>query len=280
MAAVSKTRKPMKLLVPPLKSGVRAETKSSGLKGREPARTKEKSTFVAAPEPQSLTASETKAHERAKLGLQYLQTLWPVDIESPRAFRWGGWGVVNSLPKELGDTHRALLKPVADAIDHVQNALRTYEGRINIPRDYEPPQSLYHTMPDNFGALIREANENGKAHLSSAVVAKLEQVAKGWDARYDHPGLLGTHPEPFHRETEVERLAKLAGVKPGQYPDAHILAAKAAWDRGEREVVFDQLIGNSTGSSMGIRRQYSSEGAFIFNHCRARTGTFGHWQTV
>lgn len=284
MAQVSKSKKPMKLLVPPLKAGKKEQTETAKPAGqrridRSSERVAAQSTFAAAPVSTELTVAEVKSFAGAKLGLEYLQSLWPVRIDQPRAFRWGAWGAISTLPKNIGDSHRALLKPIADAIDDVQNVLRSYEAKVNLPRDFHRPRSMTHTVPDNFGALLRESTKDA-SWLTPEQRSRFDAIADGWSNRYQHSGLTWTSPGAFHRETEVERLAKLAGVELGLYPDQHLLAAKAAWDKGQREVVFSQSIGNSTGATMGVTRKYSDQGAFLFNFVRAKSGTFGHWQDI
>lgn len=226
----------------------------------------------------TLTTEEKGAYQRATVGLAYLQELWPTRINANNT--QGSYGLMRDLPKEIGDRLRADLEPIANAIAHVQVAMRSYETQTNVPRDYKAPASMSQTMDSRFGEFLRQDIAESRRYLPPAVAANLEKVATAWDNRYTNPGLTFTHPQPFHRETDVEALAKFAGVKLGQYPDAHLFEAKQAWAAGERTVVFDQSIGNSTGMSMGVPRRYNNEAEFIRNHCRARTGTFGHWQDI
>lgn len=175
---------------------------------------------------------------------------------------------------------RGDLQPIAEGLAHTLKVLDGYRTGNNLPLGDKAPPGLLQSLPPEFGKFLRQDISESSKWLAPGVEASLLKVAEGWDARYDHPGLTSTHPQPFHRETAYERLSAAAGVAPGKYPESTLVAAKKAWDSGERTVLFTQSIGDSTGATMAIPRTYRDEGTFLREHARAASGVFGHWQDV
>lgn len=226
----------------------------------------------------SLTPAERKSLAAVKEELSFLQTLWPNKLETGNPLR--EYDLMAALPKELGDRHTALLRPIAQNIARAQSALNSYQTATNLPRRSPEPAPRLNRYDEGFSAALRTAIAEGRDYLPAAVAGQLEAVAAAWDRRDEHPGIRELGTPAFHRETEVEQLTKLAGLKLDQYPDADLLEAKQAWDAGERTVYFTQDNGGSDHQTMSVPKRLNTEGEFLRDYVRAASGTFAHWQEI
>lgn len=227
-----------------------------------------------------LSADESQRLGRSKDALAFLQTVWPVKLDgrkNPDAYR-----LMQSLPSELGDRARALLRPIAEHLAHALTAVKSYETATNVPRDYRAPEPFLPRMGMGMGfsAELRDAIAEGQSYLPARVATQLEAVAAAWDKRFDHEGMYAAGTPVFHRPTEVERLANAARLTLGEYPDEDLLAAKQAWDSGERTVTFAQDNGGSDHQTLAVRKTHTDEREFLRDFVLAQSGVFAHWQTL